>query len=353
MRVTWLALEWPRAGEHSGGVGRYVERLARQLADDVELTAVVFDGAVPVEGVELVTVPAAAGRFGRYYGAAWRAGAVVKETRPDVIHAHGDDFLLRRSRVPIVRSFYGSSWREAQSSTGLRRANHIVLAVAEKIAQRRAEVRLGIAPESVGLFKCQYVFPPYLPSPRSVATREPAAEPLVVFIGSFAGRKQGKFVQRAVEAARRSGTDARLAVVGPAADSASWAPWVEHRSGLDDSEVSALLAGAWILAAPSTYEGFGIPLVEGMDHGVRVVAWPNPGSHYLSRMAGAGAPLVLAHGEAFDRALHAQLAQDPLLNPDEGEAVRRLVAKMAALGSPERMLTIYQDAIANGGGSDS
>jgi hypothetical protein len=40
VKVAWLSLEWPRAGHHSGGVGRYTYRLAAQLRDMVALTVI-------------------------------------------------------------------------------------------------------------------------------------------------------------------------------------------------------------------------------------------------------------------------------------------------------------------------
>ena len=40
---------------------------------------------------------------------------------------------------------------------------------------------------------------------------------------------------------------------------------------IDDTRVSALLAGARVLVFPSLYEGFGMPLLEGMEAGVPVV----------------------------------------------------------------------------------
>ena len=43
----------------------------------------------------------------------------------------------------------------------------------------------------------------------------------------------------------------------------------------EDLDVRAALAEAWILLAPSTYEGFGIPAWEGMGAGAVAVGTPN------------------------------------------------------------------------------
>ncbi|MDF9715025.1 glycosyltransferase family 4 protein [Nocardioides sp. ChNu-153] len=343
MRVTWVSLEWPREGHHSGGVGRYAARLAARVQELVDLTVITYAGAAPVPGVELVTIPPAGSRVERYYTSAWRAARALPATRPDVVHAHGDDFLLRTS-APIVRSFYGTSWGEAKSSTGLRKANHVVLAGAELWSAKRAQLRLGIAPESLEMFRCQHVFPPYLRQQRTTGGTK-GAEPVVVFIGSFRGRKRGWMVQEAVEALRAEDDRVRLVVIGPADDAASWSPWVEHRAGLADSQVADVLGSAWVLASPSEYEGFGIPVLEGIDHGLRVVASSNPGSQYLQSRAEPGVPLDVVEDEAFGASLGRAVARGPVKSRPEREAGGRLVSDMAADGSPERLLSIYQEAL--------
>lgn len=342
MRVTWLALEWPRAGHHSGGVGRYVQRLAERSRDLVELTVVCFEGAVPMEGVRLVTLPAPRGRVGRYYGGALRASRAIRRLRPDLVHSHGDDVLLPRG-VPLVRTFYGSSLGEARSSRGLRKLNHYVLAGLEARSAARAIRTLAIAPESLERMRCDAILPPYFGVP--AGERQPSATPSVVFIGSFEGRKQGRIAQEAVAALGGERGEVALTVIGPADDAASWAPWVDHRAGLSDDEVADAVRRAWVLVSPSAYEGFGIPVLEGLDHGLPVVAYPNPGSEYLRSLVDAPVPLELASGDAFTEALRRRLAAGPELSPAERQAARRLVDEVLEAGSPARLLEHYEAAI--------
>ncbi|MFW6772730.1 glycosyltransferase family 4 protein [Nocardioides sp. CPCC 205120] len=340
LRVTWVSLEWPREGHHSGGVGRYTARLASRVQELVDLTVITYEGGTPVPGVALVTIPTADSRIGRYYTSAWRAARALPATRPDVVHAHGDDFLLRTS-APIVRSFYGTSWGEAKSSTGLRKANHVVLAGAELWAARRARLRLGIAPESLQMFRCQHVFPPYLRSEHTgEATRSEG--PVVVFIGSFRGRKRGWMVQEAVEALRVDDPRARLVVIGPADDAASWDTWVEHRAGLTDAQVAQVLDTAWVLASPSEYEGFGIPVLEGIDHGLRVVASSNPGSEYLQSRAEPHVPLDVVGDTGYAAALARAVERGPVVTAAERAAGSHLVSTIAAEGSAGRLVEMYR-----------
>lgn len=343
MRVTWLALEWPREGHHSGGVGRYTMRLAERTAQLVDLSVVAYEGAIEIPGIRYLHLPAPAGRLARYYASAWHARDALRSTRPQVIHAHGDDYLITGS-TPVLRTFYGSSISEARASKGLRRANHFVLGGLEWWAARRASVRLGIAPETVDMFDCEGLFPPFL-GVNHVAAREPASAPLIVFIGSFKGRKQGWLAQQAVANLRGGGhPDARLVVVGPHDDAGAWAPWVEHRAGLTDLEVSRLLATAWLLVSPSSYEGFGIPIVEALAHAVPVVAIRNPGSEYIHDQAGPCVPLQMTTADAFSSGVASRIGHGPLLNMESARSASELVSRLTYAGSPERLVDLYKKA---------
>ncbi len=78
-------------------------------------------------------------RVDRYYRAPFRAAGAVRETSPDVVHAHQDDWPLAfdpRWKVPIVRTYHGRKMAEARTSRGLRRNNHYVLAGLERRAGR-------------------------------------------------------------------------------------------------------------------------------------------------------------------------------------------------------------------------
>lgn len=348
MRVTWLALEWTKPGVHSGGVGRYVARMAQRVAEKVDLTIVTFAGGDEYPGMRFVTIPPPAGRLDRYYHSAWRARAAVASTRPDLIHAHGDDFFLGGS-TPIIRTFYGLSLSEARASRGLRRINHYVLAGLEKWAARKADVRLGIAVEAVANFNCERLFPPFFGA-LPFKAREPSTIPSIIFIGSFYGRKQGRIAQQIVERLRAEMgiPDLRLVVVGPKEDAIHWKSWVDHRSGLSDREVSALLSTCWLLVSPSSYEGFGIPIVEALAHDVPVVAIKNPGSSYIFSQGQAPIPLTLVDEVKFPCAVSERIARGPFLTTEESTAARNIVSRLTKAGSPERLVKIYEEVLVSG-----
>ncbi len=341
MRVTWLCLEWPGGEGHAGGVGRYVYRLAQEMRERVELTVVGPANSRQLAGVEVVAMRSARSRLDRYYCLPVEARHIVAATTPDLVHAHGDDWALER-HPPVVRSFYGRSWSEAMTSRGWRRWNHVLLAGLEHLSARRASIRLGIAPESVTAFRCHYLFPP-LARLHTPAARAPTAEPSVLFIGSHQGRKRGWLVEQTVDAVQNPlGGPLRLVVVGPETDRGSWAEWVEHRSGLDDEGVRHLLAAAWVLVAPSEYEGFGIPAIEALHAGVAVITSPTPGSEYLLQQAGVEIPLLVATDDDLPRLLLQRLRHGPSLSDAERRAAHSRVHSLVSESSAERLERIYE-----------
>ncbi len=342
LRVTVVALEWPSCSRGAGGEGRYARRLCAQLAPHVDLTVVTGPEPVPVDGVKLVSVALShTDRFDRYYRAPFRAADAVRATAPHVVHAHQDDWALAldpRWKVPIIRTYHGRKMAEARTSRVLRRFNHYVLAGLEVGCRRRYPVAVGVGPDSTAAFGCDHLIPPVflvgqLPPPQKKTT-----EPLAVFVGAFDTRKRGHEALRAATRARDVVPDLRFAVVGPSSDQLRYPPWVEFHLNPADHEVQALISEAWVLLAPSLYEGFGIPAWEAMVAGTAVVATTNPGIEFLSdggtcctivepeHMGDATARLVLSEAE------RSVLVQRALVR----------ARRVADLGRPERYLSLFR-----------
>ena len=108
-----------------------------------------------------------------------------------------------------------------------------------------------------------------------------ASPPYALMLGTLEPRKNLPLALDALRILRQRGVDLRLVLAGgrstlldvPALlrKRGLGEPEVTRTGYVDDARVSALLAGARVLVFPSLYEGFGMPLLEGMEAGVPVV----------------------------------------------------------------------------------
>ncbi|MBE7210452.1 MAG: FkbM family methyltransferase [Gluconacetobacter diazotrophicus] len=83
---------------------------------------------------------------------------------------------------------------------------------------------------------------------------------------------------------------------------------VELTGSLDDEALRRRYAAADLYVSASLHEGFGVPLVEAMAHGIPVLAWPAGAVAYT--LAGAARLLPDLHPDAIARAM-LELARDP------------------------------------------
>ncbi len=339
-----VALEWPSLGQGAGGEGRYARRLCAALSTHVELTVITGPDPVPVDGVELVPVALSpARRFDRYYRAPFRAAHTVRGLAPDVVHSHQDDWPLALDpswAVPMVRTYHGRKMAEARTSRPIRRVNHYALAGLEVSCRRRYSVAVGVGPDSARAFRCEHLIPPVflVGEAAPIRRRRKAPEPLAVFVGAFHTRKRGDMALQAATRARQAVPDLRFAVIGPPGDRPRYPDWVEFHATPSDEEVRALIGEAWVLLAPSAYEGFGIPAWEAMVEGTAVLATANPGIDFLSS---GGACCTIAEPSELGEAL----VRLVLCEPARAAQVERAGARaqeVAELGRPERYLALFR-----------
>jgi glycosyltransferase involved in cell wall biosynthesis len=115
----------------------------------------------------------------------------------------------------------------------------------------------------------------------AAAPEPPSAPPYALMLGTLEPRKNLPLALDALRILRRRGVDLRLVLAGGKSSlldvpaelrkRGMGEPEVTRTGYLDDRRISALLTGARVLVFPSLYEGFGMPLLEGMEAGVPVV----------------------------------------------------------------------------------
>jgi phosphatidylinositol alpha-mannosyltransferase len=194
----------------------------------------------------------------------------------DIIHAHGDNFLLW-SKHPQVRTFHGSASDEAAAAQTLRRKLFFrVVNVLEHVGARIADWNVGVSeatrfrlPRVRSIIPCGVDTTAFRPGEKS-------QRPTILFVGTTMGRKRGRWLAEIFARDVRSQIpDAELIMVS---DTDVELKGVRCVGRVSLAQLIELYQSAWIFCLPSTYEGFGVPYIEAMAAGTAVVATTNPGA---------------------------------------------------------------------------
>ncbi|TAK14269.1 MAG: glycosyltransferase [Acidobacteria bacterium] len=307
-----------------GGVGHFTHGLANALsARGHAVTVFSQDPAPDAARYDVVRVPVADTRLAPL---AFPVALRRCDFRGfDVIHAQGDEqWLSRHGLPPVVRTLHGSSLAEAwfngvRGRSPRRFALHLYFYLMELIADLRADRVAGVSAGTGRHFPRMHAVVPNgidverFASAGRAATK--SAAPSIIFMGELVSRKRGAWlVDVFLKTVRARIANAELWLVSPdrsrRAD-ATPANGVHHLEVLDDTDLAARLAQAWVMCLPSAYEGFGRPYAEAMAAGTVAAATPNPGADdvldrgragVLADDASLGAALVAVLGDADRRA---------------------------------------------------
>lgn len=345
MKVGLLCVGWPGRDE-VGGAARYAWRFAETIRDHVDLHVITSSGGQPLDGVTMHYIPNGGGRFDHYYRFPFRVRSILPALDLDVLHAFGDDWAVGTPRPAWVRTFHGSSMSEARSSTGLRRYNHYLLSAFEHLVRKRCDLAIAVGPESLREFRADLLLPPVVPIDSRRHRVEPTDSPSVVFVGGYSGRKRGEFALRAIEQAEElTGRSIQLHAIGPKSDSRHWASRVELHSELDDEAVLDLISSSWVLIAPSSYEGFGIPAFEALSLGVAALSSPNPGSVYIGDRVADAAAFGVVNDDEFSRALAARINAGPIRGSRTAHRGQEIARDIAGHATAEEIVELYKTVV--------
>lgn len=202
----------------------------------------------------------------------------VKSDSFDIMHYHGDDYLCRKN-LSRVRTFYGSALQEAIHAATLSRFLYQALFYfLEWISCLKQGRLVGISvntTRSLPLIKTVIScgVPLQLFSPDSSAR---TSHPSILFIGGMQGRKRGSLLVRIFqESILPRYPDCTLTIVGPQGCSGKN---IIYKPKLQESELVKQYRRHWIYCQVSSYEGFGVPVLEAMACATAVVAVRNAGA---------------------------------------------------------------------------
>jgi glycosyltransferase involved in cell wall biosynthesis len=253
-------------------------RLANALAEKGHVCTVFSFSPVPVDAryeVRRLT-RTRAGAVARKFQAA-RAFQRVDTAPFDIAHFHGDDYLTRGG-PNRVRTFYGSALYEAiHARTFTRRAYQALFYLFEWISCLRRGEKVGISRATgCALPLVRRVIPCGVPVDKFTPGECKTPQPSLLFLGDLNSRKNGAFLLRIfTREIRAAFPECTLTVAGPRP---CGGPNVRYAGVPGEQELVAEYRRAWVFCMTSTYEGFGVPVIEAMACGTAVVALRNAGT---------------------------------------------------------------------------
>lgn len=205
----------------------------------------------------------------------------------DAVHVHGDGGLLRYQRH-WVRTLYGTAAFERRYGSGWKSwvAQTLSLALERREARHcRHLVAIGehvrtAIPQVTEIIPCMLDAAP---------TSEPAqaAEaPTLIHVGALHGRKRGRLALFVVGQLQTWREDFRLHLVCPPQDAELLSrtlidPRIQVHTQLSHEALNALYRESWFALSLSTYEGFGVAMIEALAQGCRVLSAPHEGARDL------------------------------------------------------------------------
>jgi glycosyltransferase involved in cell wall biosynthesis len=187
------------------------------------------------------------------------------------------------------------------------------------------------------------------PSPSHDATaldRLGVHAPFVLAVGASDRRKNLALLERAMELVVATHPDATLVLAGPRRKSKSSAPpaaWKRAVGFVSDDDLVALYRGASALVMPSSYEGFGLPVLEAMQLGTPVICVR---ASSLPEVAGDAAAWVEADDDAQLAAAISQVLSDDRVSRTMRAASLEQAARFTWDQTARQTLAAFDEALA-------
>jgi len=290
-----------------GGVGHFTHGLCNALEKRGHAVTVFTQDPAPADALYRTVVLASSRPLLGYQSAPFTFPHHVARqdfSEYDLLHAQGDDQLIRRStRPPLVRTMHGSALLEAiHNGWRLRSAKRFLMHMYfygwELVADVRADVVVVDSRDTARYYPRVHEV---IPNGVDIGlfcppTREKSENPTILFVGELNSRKRGSLLLKVVrEKVRPALPNAQLWLVCPEPAGGDGIRWF---GSVDPGELARLYQQAWVFCLPSSYEGFGRPYIEAMAAGTPVVATRNPGAEEVLGNGSYG--LIVSDAELGD-----------------------------------------------------
>lgn len=342
-----------------GGIGRYVECLVVHLGR-AGVTVVPFAAGPQPDGLPPATEPY---RDLGWPRGRWRYELWHRVRRPrvagdaDVVHAPSLA-VPPTGRVPLVVTVHDLAflrYPDAFTRRGVRfhtrglelarREAAAVVVPSRFVGEELADQ--GFAPERVFVAPHGADAPPEADDRGDPTRRRDLGvnEPYVLFVGTVEPRKGVPALLAAFAGLRAGHPDLSLVVAG-------WRGWgrvdgldaagVVRTGPVGGEDLDALYRGAALLAYPSRYEGFGLPVLEAMARGCPVVT---SAAASLPEVAGDAAVLVDPDDPDALAAGIESLLDDPDRRRDLADRGRRRALRFTWTACVEQHVAAYRAAV--------
>lgn len=198
----------------------------------------------------------------------------------DILHFHGDDFLIKGSNKKI-RTFYGSAINEALHAQTINRFLYQSLFyIFEWISLLKKGYTVGISKatkKALPLIQCTIHcgVPENIYRPEGIKSNNPS----ILFIGDLKSRKRGAFlIEKFKKEILPLIPNCTLSIVGPEKCNGNN---IIYLGQIKECQLIKEYQKAWLYCMPSSYEGFGVPAIEAMACKTAIVTIKNAATREL------------------------------------------------------------------------
>ena len=354
-----VAVEATRLAREVRGIGRYVRALLPRLVAlrpglrlalfvkkqrDVDALIPVF-AAIPAlrHHVTLHRVRDMLKSGADVFWYPWNVANPTPSRGPVVVTIH--DIVPIAHPDPRFRGWQKNlRWRRRYASTAKRAT--LIIADSEFTAGEVHRM-LGVPHERmrvVQLAADDFTAPP-AEDDAAALQRLGVRRPFVLAVGAADRRKNLELLERAMPHVVAARPDTTLVLAGPRRDPHAPFPdasWRQTLGFVSEEELAALYRGASMLVMPSTYEGFGLPVLEAMHLGTPVIC---ARASSLPEVCGDAAALIDPDDEIGLATIILRVMSDDRLNASMRAASLAQAARFSWDDTARQTINAFEEAI--------